>query len=298
MKKKILIVVLIGLMIVGLIGCSQDPEKVILASVEEETITLAKLDQYLAIYSNANTGASTDKEAKSGILKEIVDMEIITQYMKKNGIEIDEETQTQYEAYIEQIRADENATQYMEDNGIEEQTLQELFYSQYYMMKLSEEITEAIGDLDLATEKYYEEHQEEYLVDEVKASHILVTKEEEAKEILAKIEAGEDFAELAKEHSIDGSAANGGDLGYFVQEKMVVPFGLAAFALEPGETSDIVQSQFGYHIIKSFDKRTRQIELEEIYEDIVSILYEEKFVEKLENMRSELEVKEYFDRLK
>jgi foldase protein PrsA len=99
---------------------------------------------------------------------------------------------------------------------------------------------------------------------EVKASHILVSTESEAKELLAKIKKGENFASLAKKHSNDpGSAKKGGDLGYFATGNMVEPFEKAAFKLKVGETSDIVKTQFGYHIIKATDSRLRKFPGEE-----------------------------------
>ncbi len=89
--------------------------------------------------------------------------------------------------------------------------------------------------------------------EQVRASHILVETKEEADAIKSELDAGADFAELAKEKSTDGSAANGGDLDFFAREDMVQEFSDAAFALEVGQVSDVVQSKFGYHIIKKTD---------------------------------------------
>lgn len=91
---------------------------------------------------------------------------------------------------------------------------------------------------------------------EIRASHILVATEEEAKAIKAQLDSGADFATLAKEKSIDPGAANGGDLGFFGQGQMVAPFEAAAFALtDVGQVSDPVQSQFGWHVIRLEEKR-------------------------------------------
>ncbi|MBI5229690.1 MAG: peptidyl-prolyl cis-trans isomerase [Candidatus Magasanikbacteria bacterium] len=80
-----------------------------------------------------------------------------------------------------------------------------------------------------------------------------------AEEVLAKVKEGkEKFEDLAKQYSQDGSAAQGGDLGWFEAETMVKPFSDAAFALKPGETSDIVQSQFGFHIIKLLEREEKK----------------------------------------
>jgi len=96
--------------------------------------------------------------------------------------------------------------------------------------------------------------------EEVHARHILVPTEEEAKAALARLKKGEDFAKLAAELSKDpGSGKEGGDLGYFTRDRMVKEFGDAAFALKPGEISGIVKTQFGYHIIKVEDRRTKPV---------------------------------------
>ncbi len=93
---------------------------------------------------------------------------------------------------------------------------------------------------------------------EVHARHILVEDEAKAREIIAKLEDGEDFATLAKENSTGPSASSGGDLGYFTKEQMVPEFSEAAFAIKKGEFSkNPVKTQFGWHIIKVEDKRNK-----------------------------------------
>jgi len=106
---------------------------------------------------------------------------------------------------------------------------------------------------DEEVKAYYDAHPEEFTTDRVKASHILVKDEATAKDIKAKLDADPSkFEEIAKEQSIDKSnASKGGDLGYFGRGRMVKEFEDAAFALDKdGQVSDIVQTRFGYHIIK------------------------------------------------
>jgi len=93
--------------------------------------------------------------------------------------------------------------------------------------------------------------------EEVHARHILVATEDEAKAIQAQLKGGADFAAIAKEKSKDPGAANGGDLGYFTKDQMVPEFAEAAFKLDKGQISDPVHTQFGWHIIKVEDKRTK-----------------------------------------
>jgi len=91
------------------------------------------------------------------------------------------------------------------------------------------------------------------MVNKVHCAHILVEKLSLAQEIKTKIASGESFANLAKQHSIDSSKKRGGDLGFFGRGTMVQEFEKVAFALEKGQVSDIVKTQFGYHVIKRLD---------------------------------------------
>jgi peptidyl-prolyl cis-trans isomerase C len=125
-------------------------------------------------------------------------------------------------------------------------------------------------------------------VNEVRASHILVDTEEKAKEIIAQLDGGGDFAELAKANSSDGSAQGGGDLGYFGPGRMVPEFEQAAFALEVGQyTKEPVKSQFGWHIIIVTDKRPQQPPaFEQVQQQIRSLLLREKYLAEVEAVRA------------
>ncbi|MBR2525557.1 peptidyl-prolyl cis-trans isomerase [bacterium] len=87
------------------------------------------------------------------------------------------------------------------------------------------------------------------MASQVKASHILVKTEEEAKQLYEEIKGGKDFAQAAMEYSLCPSGHNGGDLGFFPKGAMVKPFEDAAFSLPVGELSQPVQTQFGWHLI-------------------------------------------------
>ncbi len=105
---------------------------------------------------------------------------------------------------------------------------------------------------------------------EVRARHILVATENEARMLIVEIKKGTDFAELAKLKSKDpGAAAEGGDLGYFTKEQMVPEFSEVAFKLDKGQLSDPVKTQFGWHIIKVEDKRSKPVpEFEAVKEQV------------------------------
>ena len=122
---------------------------------------------------------------------------------------------------------------------------------------------------------------------EIRASHILVETEDQAKDIVKRIKAGEDFAKLATELSKDpGSGQQGGDLGFFTKERMVPEFSTAAFALAPGQVSDPVKSQFGYHVIKLVDKREKPVPTyDEVKDQIEQFMFRKNQQETIKALR-------------
>ena len=131
---------------------------------------------------------------------------------------------------------------------LEERALRRAFFSEKIAAEVTDEAVEA------AYNDYVGGFQPQ---EEVRASHILVATQEDAEAIKAELETGKPFDALAREKSTDPSAAqNGGDLGFFQRGMMVKPFEDAAFALtEPGQVSEPIESQFGWHVIKLVEKR-------------------------------------------
>jgi len=159
-----------------------------------------------------------------------------------------------------------------------------------YIVYAPERFTDKADVADAEIQRYYDAHQTDYQVPEqVRARHILLKVapdaddalkaevRKKAEEVLAKVKAGEDFAELAKQYSEDSTAGEGGDLGLFDRGKMVKPFEDAAFALAPGATSDIVETTFGFHIIKVEAKQEAHTRtLDEARAQILATLKQEK----------------------
>ena len=131
---------------------------------------------------------------------------------------------------------------------------------------------------------------------ETRARHILVDSEEKANELIAELDEGADFAELAQEHSTGPTGPNGGDLGFFTREQMVPTFSEFAFSIEPGEYGkEPVQTQFGWHVVKVEERRIQpKPELEELREVILDELRRELLDEQLQSWRNELSI-ETFD---
>lgn len=150
------------------------------------------------------------------------------------------------------VKADEVVDNEQVQRQLEE-TRKQILQRAYLEKIVSEKMTEK-----RLQQAYKKAVTDEPDVNEVKAAHILVKEEEKAKEIIAKLNEGGDFAELAKENSTDGTAENGGSLGYFAKADVVPEFADAAFSQEEGTYSkEPVKSQFGYHIIKVEEKRVR-----------------------------------------
>ncbi|HTV36869.1 MAG TPA: peptidylprolyl isomerase [Xanthobacteraceae bacterium] len=141
---------------------------------------------------------------------------------------------------------------------------------------------------DDALHKVYDEAVKQMPTEEeVRARHILVATEDEAKDIEAQLKKGADFATLAKEKSKDPSgAANGGDLGYFTKDQMVPEFAAAAFKLDKGQISDPVHTQFGWHIIKVEDKRIKPTPtFDQVKPQLVSYVARRAQEQLVENLR-------------
>ncbi len=130
------------------------------------------------------------------------------------------------------------------------------------MMEAEFALPPTVTDADV--KDFYDKNPDEFTG--VRASHILIKPDgfDEASkkkaraaidDVLKQAKAGTDFGELAKKHSSDGSAQQGGDLGFFTKGRMVPEFSNAAFKLQPGQISDVVESQFGYHVIKVTERK-------------------------------------------
>ncbi|MGF1501386.1 MAG: peptidylprolyl isomerase [Paracoccaceae bacterium] len=145
--------------------------------------------------------------------------------------------------------------------NIENGTLAEAYVSREVAARVTDEAIQAA---------YAERFESAEPVEEIRASHILVEDLERAAALKAELDAGADFADLARENGTDGTRARGGDLGYFTKADMVPEFGEAAFALEVGEISEPVESPFGWHLIQLVDRRNQPVPpLEDVAGEIV-----------------------------
>lgn len=257
------------------------------------------------------------KQLRQPLLEKLIIEQLMEEKVKEAGIVITEEdaianlknqlSQQQPSLSLEDFQARIEA-QGQSFDELKQQLRKGLGYQKLLETKLVGKITVTEDD----AEKYYSENQKKFeMPEQVRASHILIkpdtsdpnTDPNEAKaiakakaeDLLKQIKEGADFAELAKAHSDCPSAAKGGDLDYFSRNKMVPPFEEAAFELEPGQVSDIVETQFGFHIIKVTDRREAGVTpFEQVKTRIINELIrkkqEELFKEYIQSLKDEADI--------
>jgi len=240
--------------------------------------------------------ADKQDEFRKEVLDNLINRELLYQEAEKKGIKSDEKKIESRFAEVKQSAPTEADFQKMlTEMGVSEADIKTeirrgFVIQEFIDTRITAEITVADADI----KAFYDEHPDYFKKPEqVKASHILIksdsVKDDDAKkkaardklrEIQEKVKKGEDFAELAKASSECPSAAKGGDLGYFGKGQMVKPFEDAAFALKTGETSDIVVTQFGYHLIRVTDKKPESVvSLDEAKAKISDHLKKQKSIE-------------------
>ncbi|RYC04498.1 peptidylprolyl isomerase [Ciceribacter ferrooxidans] len=143
----------------------------------------------------------------------------------------------------------------LKDDPAYQQRMQFIAERELHNLYFKKHVVDAVTD-DEVKARYDKEIAGLPKQEEVRARHILVKTEDEAKAVIAELDKGKDFVELAKEKSTDPNKSEGGDLGYFTKGRMVPEFEQAAFAMEKGTYSKTpVKTQFGFHVIKVEDKR-------------------------------------------
>ena len=152
-------------------------------------------------------------------------------------------------------------------------------------------VTDAVTEAALR-ERYEREVAERPVQEEIRARHILVDSEEQAKAVIEELNEGKDFVELAQERSTGPSGPQGGDLGYFTRGRMVPEFEEAAFALDVGSyTTEPVRSQFGWHVVKLEDRRDQAPPpFEQVAEQIRQILIEEQYRALIDRAKEAIDV--------
>jgi peptidyl-prolyl cis-trans isomerase C len=238
------------------------PPETILASFSEQTITLGEFNQ---LWEEVPEDYKLQLD-KSMVLDQMISEKLLIQEAKNMGLEEDNDVLEQIKKMAEQI------------------LVQAL---------IEREILDKIKVNDEEVLEYYELNKDSFTEKEqVYLYNILIETEEEAQDVLEQLKAGGDFSEIAIEKSTGPSAVQGGDLGYLTRGTIIPEIEEVVFALELEELSEIIKTDFGFHILKITEKKPETVKtLEEVKEDIIQTLLPDKQKEAFENLLEELKSK-------
>ena len=293
--KRVLMTLLIAITMISS-GCKKAQDAVII-KVNDSPIMKQEVDDIITRQMSSPFLAQLDKSsdeakmlvlvAKDKAVNELIVKRIINNEIAKRNITVSTEELDKYKKeMLEQIGGEENLKEILAKNNMSENDFNTMIANDIQVSKLIDTISPVkVSESDV--KKFYNDNKASKFTypDSVRASHILIKDKAKAEEILAKAKVpNADFAALAKQNSEDtGSAQNGGDLGFFSKDQMVKPFAEAAFSLKPDTISDLVQSEFGYHIIKVVDrKKAGVMPFEEIKNEIKKYLEDEQKVQTLQ----------------
>jgi len=292
LKKSVvfILILIISVSILLYTGCSKT-----LARVDGIEIKQKEVDIYMNFVNNQGQGgelAESEEELKTlegNIIDSLIVIKLLEKYAEEDNITVSsQEVDEQVESLISTYDSEKDFESALKSMGIDRGFLEDYLKSQIIGNRIYEKVTADVEVTDQEVKQYYDDNKEKFLVPaQVKASHILAlfpwiedgseeTEEgrdealDKIKMIEDKLENGEDFEELARQYSEDQSTAeNGGDLGYVSEGQMVEEFDKALFSLDEGETSKIVETVYGFHIIKAFDRKEEYYQdFEEIEEDL------------------------------
>jgi len=238
------------------------PPETILASFGEQTITLGEFNQ---LWKEVPEDYKLQLD-KSMVLDQMISEKLLIQEAKNMGLEEDNDVLEQIKKMAEQILV---------------------------QVLIEREILDKIKVNDEEVLEYYELNKDSFTEKEqVYLYNILIETEEDAQDVLEQLKAGGDFSEIAIEKSTGPSAVQGGDLGYLTRGTIIPEIEEVVFALELEELSEIIKTDFGFHILKITEKKPETVKtLEEVKEDIIQTLLPDTQKEAFENLLEELKSK-------
>jgi parvulin-like peptidyl-prolyl isomerase len=256
------------------------------AVVNGEPITLdayqRQVAQVEAFFEQEGLDLETDEgrerltQARRQVLEQMIDQELIEQAAAEMGITIsDAELQASIADIVDQSGGEEEFNQSLQATGTT--------YDDFRQMLLDQLLSEAVYSAVTASINP--------VAEQVHARHILLPTREMAEEVLARLQAGEDFAYLAREYSEDiSSRETGGDMGFFPRGVMPPEVEDVAFSLEVGEISEIVESQFGFHVLQVLEREEREIAVE-----VFESLRQQAFMQWLQEQRESASIERFVE---
>jgi peptidyl-prolyl cis-trans isomerase C len=282
----------------------------VLARVNGEAVMKADFDRLIKnmeMRAGQPVPAERRDEIFRGALDQLVTYTVLAQESKARKVAVaDSEIDEQLKQMKAQFPDEATFTKALAERGLTVDRLREDARREMGIQKMMDaEVANQPAPTDAQVREFYDKNPDKFEQPEsLRASHILIRADQNADEatkkkaraqaeaVLEKAKAGGDFAALAKQHSADGSAQQGGDLGFFPRGQMVPAFEQAAFALKDGEISGIVETQFGYHIIKATERKAAsKVPLEQVSDRIKEFLTEQHKQDRAEAFVAELKKK-------
>lgn len=257
----------------------------IVATVNANEITETELNEIAAAYQQQTMKPEVSEEEKKMLLESLIDNKLLQVEAAERNLEVTDELLNQQLSYFyQQYGGEENLKALLEKQGVDlNDIIENMKVDLQGQLAAKAEIDEKLNLTDEDLQAFYDANKESIKIDETfRASHILVKTEEEgakekAENLLAELNNGADFAELAKENSACPSGQSGGDLNFFGKGQMVPEFETAVIDLDVDQISGLVETQFGFHIIKKTDhQEARVLTFEEAKNQIKDVVSKEK----------------------
>lgn len=337
LKKNILIISAIMLLVLSMPVLAQDTQDInetiteetpeVAAYVNGNEISMQELEQFAGVRNilmqllqsnqefasvilQTEAGQNVVEEFRKLKLEQLITNELLVQEAKDRGIEVsNEEMNNIFDQQVNALKQQNNLNEEQLERAIQQQGFEsmqqykDMFFENnmngFLVNKLREEVVNEVTVSDQEAEEFYNNNQQQFeTAEQKKVSHILFDEKEKAEEVLAEINNGADFAEMAREHSTGPTAENGGDLGFITagERGLDATFRDAAMELNVGEvSSEPVETQFGFHLIKVTDYREAGVrDFEEVKSQIKNQLRSQKqsqtFQEFVESLREEAEI--------
>jgi len=256
--RKFLLTITIGALICGCTKSTPpDSNKIILARVGDEVVNLKDFARAFRPYLNHE---GSFEEQKVSVLQQLITDKLIINEANKNGIMV---TSSELMTHVQKIKNGLTYAQWKEvlkSSGVHEYEWQE---EQQKSLRVQKTIKNLISKKVKVKEKeskaYYDSHpNQNRRAAERRIRHILLSTEDEANQVRDRLLKGESFSELAKKHSISPDAEKGGDMGYLAKDELIPAYS-SAWGMRSGEISEVIKTNYGFHIFKALGKRKSKI---------------------------------------
>ena len=311
---KLFFTAALSLWMAGTVFAQQTPSTV--ASVNGSMITAEELDREFNLLEKrmAQQGRTLSdlqtEEIREKVRENLINIELLAQESKKENIRIeDSEVEEQFNAFRSRFANEAEFTNALSEMAFTEDEIRGKIRETMAIRELiSRNVREGLSVSDEELSKFYQENRSAFQQPEkVRARHILVqvdtdTDKEKARQTIdaarKRLVDGEDFAAVAQEVSEGPSASKGGDLGFFGRGQMVKPFEEAAFSLETGAISPVVETRFGYHVLQVTDRQPEKtMAFDEVKGRLEQVLLQEKTKERtdryIEKLRESAEIERF-----